>query len=145
MIIVEHTAIYPSPVPAVFARLADVSGYPAWQADVLDVRRGDGGPVRAGTRLTQVRRIMGRATEVPQTVTELIGDQRIVLQTDPGARPAATQDYAVIATPSGGCRVDFRLQLDGVPWLAERFVRAQLSDQLPEVFSRLGGLLAAGA
>ncbi|MEV4000618.1 SRPBCC family protein [Actinomadura sp. NPDC049753] len=140
MIIVEHNADFPYPASAVFTVLADLERYPAWQQDVLEAQVN--GPVREGAAVAQVRKVMGRRTELSLTVTEYVPGELIAIQTVAGTRPAVTQRYAVHAS-GAGCRVEFLLELDGVPRMAEHLVRAQLGKQVPQLFQRLGSLLEA--
>ncbi|MGI5485325.1 SRPBCC family protein [Microtetraspora malaysiensis] len=140
MITVDHTAGFPHPPETVFTVLSDIEGYPAWQSDVLEARID--GPLRKGALVSQVRKVMGRRTEMDLTVDDYVSGEQITLRTAPGARPGVTQKYAV--RPSGdGCEVEFRLELDGVPKMAEHLVRAQLGKQVPLLFERLGALLEA--
>ncbi|MEV6963962.1 SRPBCC family protein [Hamadaea sp. NPDC051192] len=140
MIVVEHETTYPTDPETVAGAVADLTAYPAWQPDVLEVSRPDSAPVAVGTRLTQTRKVMGRRTEVVLTVTDYQPGVRITLRTEPGAKPAVTQAYTI--HPDGpGSRLEFRLELDGVPRLAEHLVKAQLGKQVPDMFQRLGVLL----
>ena len=141
MIIIEHTANYPRGAATVAAALADLAGYPAWQPDVLTVNSPGSDPVTAGTRLVQTRKVMGRRTEVALTVTDYQPGVRITLRTDPGAKPGVTQTYTVHPDGTHASRVEFRLELDGVPKLAEHLARAQLGRQVPDMFQRLGAVL----
>ncbi|GAA2209627.1 hypothetical protein GCM10009850_050860 [Nonomuraea monospora] len=140
MITIEHAAGYPYSPEAVFAVLSDLEGYPAWQADVLEARVD--GPPREGAAVAQVRKVMGRRTELDLTVTEYVPGERLTIRTAEGVRPGVTQRYAVRPS-AGGCRVEFGLELDGVPKMAEHLVRAQLGKQVPLLFERLGALLEA--
>ncbi|NUW41274.1 SRPBCC family protein [Nonomuraea rhodomycinica] len=140
MITVEHVAAYPAAPEAVFAVLADLERHPDWQADVLSAHVD--GPVRQDATVTQVRKVMGKRAEITLTVAELVPGERLVLRTAPGTRPGVTQRYTVTADGPGS-RVEFRLELDGVPKLAEHLVRAQLGKQVPLLFDRLGALVAA--
>ncbi|MFF4893560.1 SRPBCC family protein [Micromonospora chersina] len=140
MIEIEHTAEYPQPATALFAVLADIEGYPAWQADVAQCHLD--GPLRQGATVTQVRTVLGRRTEVELRVVRIEPERALVLSTGPHARPAVTQRYAV-SDAGDGCRVTFRLELEGVPRMAEPLVRVQLGKQVPQLFLRLGELLTA--
>jgi hypothetical protein len=141
MIVVEHTANCSEPSTVVAAALADLTGYPRWQPDVLEVSRADDGPIAVGARLTQTRKVMGRRTEVALTVTDYQPGESITVSTDPGARPAVTQSYRIHPNGETASRIDFRLELDGVPKLAEHLVKAQLSKTVPDMFTRLETLL----
>ncbi|MFI6393161.1 hypothetical protein [Nonomuraea sp. NPDC050540] len=92
--------------------------------------------------VSQVRKVMGRRTELDLTVTEYAPGGYLTLRTAPNSRPGVTQRYGVRAS-ANGCQVPFSLELDGVPKMAERLVRAQLGKQIPMVFDRLGSLLKA--
>ncbi|WP_214414667.1 SRPBCC family protein [Sphaerisporangium fuscum] len=140
MITVDHTADYPYSAEAVFTVLSDLEGYPAWQSDVLEAHVD--GPPREGAAVAQVRKVMGRRTELDLTITEYVPGELITIRTAAGARPGVTQRYAVRPFEDG-CRVEFRLELDGVPKMAEHLVRAQLGKQVPLLFERLGALLEA--
>jgi hypothetical protein len=141
MIVIDHTASYAHPASQVAAALADLTGYPAWQTDVLDVTPEDTAPLAAGTRIKQTRKVMGRRTEVALAVTDYAPGQHITLQTDPGTRPGVKQSYVVREEGATASRVEFRLELDGVPKLAEHLARAQLGKQVPAMFERLGSVL----
>ncbi|MCG5214743.1 SRPBCC family protein [Streptosporangium sp. KLBMP 9127] len=138
MITVDHEVAYPHDAQQVFAVLADLDGFPAWQSDVLEAHLT--GPLREGAAVAQVRQVMGRRTEVSLTVTEYLPGERITLRTAPGTRPGVTQSYGV--RPAGqGCAVEFHLELDGVPRMAEHLVKAQLTKQVQVMFERLSGRL----
>ncbi|MEV0649085.1 SRPBCC family protein [Phytomonospora sp. NPDC050363] len=141
MITVEHTADYPFPAQRVFDTVADLAGHPVWQPEVLAVSPVDDDPVAVGKRILQTRKVMGRRTEIALTVTEFEPASHLVLATDAGAEPGVTQTYT-ITDRDGGSRCDFRLELDGVPRLAEHLARAQLSRRVPELFRRLATVLA---
>jgi hypothetical protein len=139
---IETTSEYPHAAQAVFAILRDIERYPAWQEDVLEARLGasSGEEIAAGAKVLQVRKVMGRRTEIELSVEEFVPDELITLQTAPGVTPGVRQSYRVTAD-GDGCRLDFRLQLDGVPRMAEHLAKAQLGHQVPKMLERLGALL----
>jgi uncharacterized protein YndB with AHSA1/START domain len=138
MITIDHVAGYERSAEEVFALLCDLDGYPAWQPDVLEAHAA--GPLREGVAVAQVRKVMGRRTEIGLTVTAYVPGERITLGTAPDTRPGVTQTYAVRPTEEG-CALEFHLELDGVPRMAEHLVKAQLGKQVPLMFERLGSLL----
>ncbi|MEV4288435.1 SRPBCC family protein [Nonomuraea bangladeshensis] len=138
MITIDHTASYARPADAVFAVLSDPGRFPEWQADVLESRMN--GPLREGAHVEQVRKVMGRRTEIGLTVADYVPGESLTLRTPPQAKPGVSQTYRVRDT-EGGCRVEFRLELNGVPKMAEHLVRTQLGKQVPQLFERLGTLL----
>jgi uncharacterized protein YndB with AHSA1/START domain len=138
MITIDHTADYPHPASAVFAVLSDPERYPAWQADVLESHAD--GPLGEGVHVAQVRKVMGRRTEIDLTVADYVEGERLTLRTTKDAKPGVSQTYAV-RDVAGGCHIAFHLRLEGVPKMAEHLVRAQLGKQVPLLFERLGALL----
>ena len=141
MIDITSSASYAQPAATVFAILADPSSYPAWQADVQSAALAGDGPARAGTRIREVRKVMGRRADVELTISEMVPGERITLATADGAKPAVRQAWHL--QPDGaGCRLDFQLTLDGVPKMAEHLARAQLSRQVPQMLERLGTVAA---
>ncbi|NUW41145.1 SRPBCC family protein [Nonomuraea rhodomycinica] len=138
MITVDHVADYPRPPAAVFAVIADPARFPEWQTDVLESHAS--GPLGEGVRVDQVRKVMGRRTEIGLTVSGYVPGASFTLSTPPEAKPGVSQSYRLHEI-DGGCRVEFHLELRGVPKMAEHLVRAQLGKQVPQLFDRLGGLL----
>ncbi|MFF0869871.1 SRPBCC family protein [Nonomuraea sp. NPDC003560] len=138
MITIDHTTTYARPAAAVFAVLSDPARFPEWQADVLESRAD--GPLRDGVHVEQVRKVMGRRTEIGLTVADYVPGESLTLHTPPQAKPGVSQAYRV-SDVDGGCRVEFRLELEGVPKMAEHLVRTQLGKQVPQLFERLGTLL----
>jgi uncharacterized protein YndB with AHSA1/START domain len=139
MITIEHSVQYPESSQAVFDAVTDFPHLPSWQHDVLEARLVSG-PLAEGAVVHQVRKVMGRRTETDLTVTEFLPGERITLQTPDGASPSVRQSYR-IRVGGAGTRVDFVLEIDGVPRMAEHLARTQLSRQVPDMFSRLGNLL----
>jgi hypothetical protein len=143
MIEVTDSMSYGQPAAAVFAVLADLAGYPAWQDGVESAGLVEG-PLRVGARVRQTRKVMGWRGQVDVTVTEFAPGERLTLATDEGTTPSVRQSYQV-TSEGGGCRVNYQLALDGVPKVFEPFVRAQLHHQVPRVLRRLGETAAATA
>src|SRR6266511_3617280 len=138
----EYSVSYPYPASAVFAAITDFPAYPWWQPDVMGIRAAEALPAGPGTQVLEVDNVMGRQTHVTLTVTEYEQDRLITLQTPAGARPEVRQAYRLEPTGDGGCRLDFRLQLDDVPKMDQPLVKTQLSHQAKRFFEDLGAIVA---
>ena len=141
MIEIDYRETYRQPAAAVYAAIIDFAALPAWQADVLEARLSS--PALAvGATVQQSRKIMGRRTEVTFTVAEHVPGQSLTLRTADGVSPAVQQSYRILAEGDTSV-VEFGLQLDGVPRMAEHLARAQLGKTVPKMFEKLGDLLEA--
>jgi hypothetical protein len=139
---ISRAARYDQPAGAIFAVLADLPGYPAWQPGVECASTDGEGAFRQGDRVRQVRTVMGRRTQINLTITQLVPAGLVTLATDPGAIPAVRETYRL--RPDGnGCRLEFRLTLDGMPAMAEHLVRAQLTRQVQQTLERLAAIAAS--
>jgi ribosome-associated toxin RatA of RatAB toxin-antitoxin module len=138
----DSRVTYPDPAPAVFAAITDFPAYPWWQPDVVGIRAAGALPVGLGTRVLEVDNVMGRQTHLTLTVTQYEQDRLITLQTPAGARPRVRQAYRLQPTGDGGCRLDFHLELDDIPKLADHLVKTQLSHQAKRFFDELGAIIA---
>ncbi len=114
-----YRVTYPYPASAVFAAITDFPAYPWWQPDVMGIRASRSLPAGLGTQVLEVDNVMGRQTHLTLTVTEYEQDRLITLQTPAAARPRVRQAYRLEPTGDGGCRLDFHLELDDVPKMAE--------------------------
>lgn len=141
MIEISSSTRYDQSASTVFAILTDPPSYPAWQQDVESASLTGGGSAQQGARIRQVRKVLGRQTEIALTISELIPGQQLTLATDPGIKPAIHQSWR-LQPDDGGCRLDFQLNLDGVPKMAEHLARAQLSRTVPQMLDRLGTVAA---
>ncbi len=138
----DYSVGYPYPASAVFAAITDFPAYPWWQPDVMGIRAAEALPAGLGTQVLEVDNVMGRQTHVTLTVTEYEQDRLVTLQTPAGARPEVRQEYRLEPTGDGGCRLDFHLQFDDVPKLADHLVKTQLSYQVERFFDELGAIVA---
>jgi hypothetical protein len=136
---ISRAARYHQPAGAIFAVLADLPGYPAWQPGVECASLVGEGAFRQGNRIRQVRTVMGRRTQVSLTITQLVPAGLVTLATDPGAVPAVRETYRL--RPDGdGCRLEFRLTLSGIPAMAEHIVGAQLTRHVQQMLERLAAI-----
>ena len=139
----EYSVSYPYPAPAVFAAITDFPAYPWWQPDVMGIRAAQALPAGLGTQVLEVDTVMGRQTHVTLTVTAYERDRLLTLQTPAGALPKVRQEYRLEPVADGGCRLDFHLEFDDVPRLADHLAETQLSHQVERFFDELGAIVAA--
>lgn len=141
MIQISGSARYDTQAGTIFAILTDPPRYAAWQPDVESASMAGDGPARQGTRIRQVRTVMGHRTDIGLTITHFVPAELVTLATAAGARPAVRQAFRL--RPDGdGCRLYYRLTLDGVPKMAEHLARAQLTRQIPQMLDRLATIAA---
>jgi ribosome-associated toxin RatA of RatAB toxin-antitoxin module len=138
----DYSVSYPYPASAVFAAITDFPAYPWWQPDVMGIRAAGSFPAGLGTQVLEVDNVMGRQTHVTLTVTEYEQDRLVTLQTPAGAGPEVRQEYRLEPTGDGGSRLDFHLEFDDVPKMAEHLVEARLSYQVKRFFENLGAIVA---
>jgi uncharacterized membrane protein len=75
------------PVEEVFAFTDDLSNNPKWQTTTLEVIPQTQGPVRVGTKATEVRQFLGRRFEWSYEVTEHIPNKRSAVRFTSGPIP----------------------------------------------------------
>ena len=68
MIEVQHRVEIDRSPEAVFAQLADVERWPAWQRSVISVSKADDAPLHPGSEFEQTARVMGRTRQVAARV-----------------------------------------------------------------------------
>ena len=77
MITKEASIVINRPVGQVFAVLVDSKNQPKWDTGLLEARLMPDGPVSVGTRITEVRKLMGRTSENTGEVIEFEPNVRI--------------------------------------------------------------------
>jgi len=77
MITREISIIIDRPVEQVFTALVDSKNQPKWDSGLLEARLTPEGPVGVGTRITEVRKLMGRSSENTGEVIEFEPNVRI--------------------------------------------------------------------
>jgi uncharacterized protein YndB with AHSA1/START domain len=124
---VEHTLQIARPVDEVFAYLTDIERIPEWQASAEEVSvEGD---LAAGSRIREVRSMMGRRATSTMEVTEYEPPKRFSLRTVEGPI-TYTVEHALEAV-DGGTRVTFtgRGETNRVPRLMLGTVRRTIQRQ----------------
>jgi hypothetical protein len=142
MIEISRAAAYDAPVVAIFAVITDPSRYPAWQPSVEFASLAGGDIFRESNQIRQVRMVMGRRTQIDLAITRLVPAELVTLATDPGAIPALRETYR-LRPDRDGCRLEFRVTLDGIPAMAEHLVRAQLTRQTQQMPHRLATIVGS--
>jgi Polyketide cyclase / dehydrase and lipid transport len=142
MIEISRVARYDAPTDAIFAIITDVSSWPAWQPGVESARLPGEGTVRQGSRIRQVRMVMGSRTEIGLVITQLVPADLVILATAAGAAPAVRETYR-LRPAADGCRLEFGLILDGIHAMAEHIARAQLTRQVQQMAERLATIAAS--
>jgi uncharacterized protein YndB with AHSA1/START domain len=124
---VEHTLQIARPVDEVFAYLTDIGRIPEWQASAEEVSFE--GELAEGSRIREVRSMMGRRATSTMEVTEYDPPKRFSLRTVEGPI-TYTVDHALEAV-DGGTRVTFtgRGETNRVPRLMLGTVRKTIQRQ----------------
>jgi uncharacterized protein YndB with AHSA1/START domain len=129
------------PADEVFAYLADPDRLALWQSSAVEVRKETGAPMDVGTRLTEVRRILGRQLETQVEITAYEPGRRLALKALSGPVPFAVEQ--TLTPTDGGTRVHFRGE--GSPGgffkLAEPLVARAVERQFKNDFQTLKDIL----
>ena len=109
MITRETSIMIDRPIGQVFAALVDSKNQPKWDTDLLEACITPDGPVGIGTRITEVRKIMGRTSENTGEVIEFEPNVRITRKSvDKSMTVLGTVTFT--ATP-GGTKVNWKWDL----------------------------------
>ena len=144
MIELDYQLGYPYPPAVIFAVLANVADYPAWQSDVLAARVRGGGPARPGAEVSVVRKVLGRSEHFRMYVNEYEQDRGLTLQTVTDAWPHLTHAFRLRpAVTLDCCWLSLRVTLAGTPSLAEHLAEASLLYRVIDAFDSLRSYLAS--
>jgi len=141
MIKVESTIVINRPLGEVFAFIADPTNNAKWQEGLIESRLDSPGPVTLGSKITDIRKFIGRQLESKLEVTAYEADKMISLKVVSGPLPfEITQTFTSVA---GGTKIDLVAQGEpgGFFKLAEGLVKKQLEDQLAGNNARLKKVL----
>jgi hypothetical protein len=139
MISVEHSETFAYPAATVFAALIDLEARPAWQQDIVDMRVDPQGPARPRTRIYEMRKVAGYKSEQTLALTAVEQDRHLQIATLGDAKHRTSESHWIEPHPDGTCR----LEIDGVPRIAQFFVRQTLTKLLPQYFERLKSVIAS--
>ena len=141
MVRIEFTVEVKRPPSEVFAYLTDVGNLPEWQSSVIEVSAD--GPVAIGTRITEVRRFLGRRVESTLEVSEYEPDAKFSLKTLSG--PVRFEVRHMLRPENGG--TSLTIVGEGEPSgsfrFAEPLVARQVEREFKSDFKTLKDLLEA--
>jgi uncharacterized protein YndB with AHSA1/START domain len=139
----EHTVVIDRPPAEVFGYLTDVERLPEWQASAIEVHHE--GPMRAGTRIREVRNFLGRRAESTLEVTEYEPDRRFSLRVVSGPLPFEVRH--TLTPENGGTRLDWVGEADAgrFPKIAIRMMAGTAERQFKGDLERLKRLLETEA
>jgi hypothetical protein len=92
-----------------------------------------GGPVRLGTKISQVHNAPGPSMPARLVVEAYELDRAMTLRTVAGTRPRYSHACLLEPAASGGCHLDFLATLDGVPPMASSFAEEILAYQATQL------------
>ena len=130
MINVEVSIIINRPIEEVFAFLTDARNSSQWSSGLVDIRQTPQSPVGVGTRITEVRKFLGRKMETTSEVVEYEPSTKYTRKGTGGPFPITG---SLIFEPTAeGTRViwTFKMQPGGFFALAEPLVTRSLRRQL---------------
>jgi uncharacterized protein YndB with AHSA1/START domain len=104
MLRVDHSIVVERPIDEVFAYLTDPETAPEWQASALEARLEGSGPMRAGSRVIETRKLLGRRMESTMEVVEHEPPSRFVIRASSGPVPFTVTN--VLSQADGGTRID---------------------------------------
>jgi uncharacterized protein YndB with AHSA1/START domain len=141
MVRVEFTVRVKRPPSEVFEYLTDIPNLPEWQSSAIEASAD--GPMGIGTRITEVRKFLGRRMESMLEVTEYEPDSRFSLKTLSG--PVPFEAHHTLRAANGGTSLTFvgEGEPGGFFKLAEPLVAKQAERQFKGDFETLKDLLEA--
>jgi uncharacterized protein YndB with AHSA1/START domain len=128
------------PVEQVFAFLMDTGKLSTWQSNLIKSESLTEGPLRAGSRFREIRRINNKEEEIQAEITALEPNRR--LETRTLSRPQATVSYA-LDPEQGGTRLRYKFVLitSGMMRLLEPVIASSIKKDTQADFETLKRLL----
>ena len=109
MITREASIVIDRPVGQVFTALVDSKNQPKWDTGLLEACITPDGPVGIGTRITEVRKLMGRTSENTGEVIEFEPNARITRKSIDGSMMVV--GTITFAPTPGGTKVNWKWYL----------------------------------
>jgi uncharacterized protein YndB with AHSA1/START domain len=136
----EVTIHLDKPVEQVFAFLMDTGKLATWQSNLIKSEQLTEGPLRAGSRFREVRRINNKETEIEGEITSLEPNRR--LETKTSTRPQAMVSYS-LDPEQGGTRLRYKFILitSGLMRLLEPVIASSIKKDTKADFETLKRML----
>jgi uncharacterized membrane protein len=145
MIKVENSVVISRPVDEVFEFVSNIENLPQWAGPVLEAKQTSDGPIRVGTKQTQVAQFLGRRIETSHEVTEYEPNKKLSTKTTSG--PLPMEMHCILEPAEEGTRVSLEgnVEAGGFFKLAEPIVGRMLKRQTTSDAANLKDLLEAQA
>ena len=140
---VEKSIVVNQPIEKVFAYITNPRNNPKWQPDILDSQVSPDEPTHVGTRVTDVRTLLGRRLELTTEVVEFEPNRLLHVKSTSG--PIPFRGYITFEPVNGGTKVNILAEAEptGFFKLAERMFsstwRKGLEDSLNKLKEQLEG------
>jgi uncharacterized protein YndB with AHSA1/START domain len=128
------------PVEQVFAFLMDTGKLSAWQSNLIKTEKITEGPLRAGSRFKEVRRLGRRESEIQAEITAFEPNKRF--ETKTLTKPQVTVSYSLEAE-NGGTRLKhkFVMLTSGFMRLLEPLIAGAIKKESASDFETLKHIL----
>ena len=136
----EFTIHLNRPIEQVFAFLADTGNLSMWQSNLIKMEPLTEGPLRAGSRFREVRRLGRREAEIQAEITAFEHNKRV--ETKTVTRPQVTVSYS-LDKENGGTRLRYKFVLltRGILRLMEPLIAGSLKKEHESDFETLKRIL----
>jgi uncharacterized protein YndB with AHSA1/START domain len=136
----EVTIHFNRPVEQVFAFLVDTGKVSSWQSSLIELEQLTEGPLRAGSRFREIRRLGRRDAKIEGQVTAFEPNKRLETQTI--TKPKVTVSYS-FDRENGGTRLRYKFVLlsSGIMRLLEPLIASSLKKERESDFETLKHLL----
>lgn len=140
---VERTLVINQPIEKVFAYVTNPRNNPRWQPDILDSRISPDEPTRVGTRVTDVRVLLGRKLELTTEVTEFEPNKLMRVKSTSGPIPFRGQ--ITFEHAGSGTRINFLAEAEptGFFKMAERMFSSVWRKGVEDSLNKLREVLEA--
>ena len=143
MVRFEFTVVVNRPAEEVFTYLTDPNKLSEWQTMVLEARQESPGAMTQGTRVTDVRKFLGRRFETTSEVTAYEPNKRADFKAVSGPIPFQISHTLEAVGGATSIKVVAEGEPGGFFKLAEPIVAAQAERQFRNDYSTLKDLLEA--
>ena len=132
------------PIEEVFSALSDARTHPQWDPNMLEGRHEPDAPAQLGTKITEVRKFMGRVIETTSELTEFEANRKIVRKGTDG--PMSLTGILTFTETASGTNVDWvwLLELSGLLSLMTPIMARMLKKDGKSTLSNFKQLLENG-